>query len=168
VINSSFLKLPRYLSGVTKLLRHCCTTPVSLNYHGITTTIVLLNYHGIAKLPRYHRITTALLLCPGIPGSAVTDKVNFIKTYAKAREARITEKIICSRWRVTRNWLISRAKALRHPQIQVDKVEVIIKPVPYLGLGDTPKCSRYIRDLSKNKTPVTRQRYAVIAKGFKA
>jgi hypothetical protein len=96
------------------------------------------------------------------------DKVNFIRAYAKAREARITKKIICSRWRVTRNWLISRAKALRHPEIQADKVEVIIKPVPYLGSDDILKYSRYIQDLSKNKTPVTRRRYAIIAKGFKA
>ena len=47
-------------------------------------------------------------------------------------------------------------------------MEVIIKPVPYLGSDDTPKYSRYIRDLSKNKTPVARRRYAIIAKGFKA
>ena len=94
------------------------------------------------------------------------DKVNFIRAYAKAREARMTKKIIRSRWRVTRNWPISRAKALRHPEIQADKVEVVVKPVPYLGSDDTPKCSRHIRDLGKNKTPVTRRRYAVIAKGF--
>jgi hypothetical protein len=72
------------------------------------------------------------------------DKVNFIRAYAKAREARMTEKIIRSGWRVTGNWPISRAKALWHPEIQADKVEVITKPVPYLGSDDTPKCSRYI------------------------
>jgi hypothetical protein len=35
-----------------------------------------------------------------------------------------------------------------------------------LGLDDTLKTSRQIHDLSKNKTPNTRRRYAVIAKGF--
>ena len=80
----------------------------------------------------------------------------------------MTEKIIRFRQRVTRNWPISRTKALQYLDIQADKVEVVVKPVPYLGLDNTPKCSRHIQDLGKNKTPATRRRYAVIAKGFEA
>ncbi|KAL2888927.1 hypothetical protein HOO65_030428 [Ceratocystis lukuohia] len=38
----------------------------------------------------------------------------------------------------------------------------------YLGLYDTPKSSRHIRDLGLDKTPKTRRRYNVIAKGFEA
>jgi hypothetical protein len=37
-----------------------------------------------------------------------------------------------------------------------------------LGSDDTPKTSRQIRDLGKNRTPATRRRYAIIAKGFEA
>jgi len=69
---------------------------------------------------------------------------------------------------VSGNWPISRAKALWHLEIQADKVEASPKPAPYLGSDDTPKTSRQIRDLSKNKTPGTRRRYAVIARGFEA
>lgn len=96
------------------------------------------------------------------------DKVNFIRAYAKARETAMTEKIIRSGWRVTGNWPISRTKALRHPEIQADKEEAATKTVPYLESDDTPKCSRHIRDMAKNKTPSTRRRYAMIAKGFEA
>jgi hypothetical protein len=37
-----------------------------------------------------------------------------------------------------------------------------------LGSDDTPKTSRHIRDLGKNKTPSTRRRYAIIAKSFES
>jgi len=83
----------------------------------------------------------------------------------------MTKKNILSGWRVTGNWPISRSKALRHPEIQEDKesrIETSPEPRPYLGSDDTPYNSRQIRDLSKNKTPTTRRRYAVIAKGFEA
>jgi hypothetical protein len=101
--------------------------------------------------------------------SAPIDKVNFIRAYTKAREVGMTRKNILSGWRVTGNWPISRAKALRHPEIQEDKVDTSPKPPSfYLGSDDTPKTSRQIRDLSKNKTPTTRRRYAIIAKGFEA
>jgi hypothetical protein len=97
------------------------------------------------------------------------DKVNFIRAYAKAREIGMTQKNILSGWRVTGNWPISRAKALRHPEIQEDRGDTPPKPPsPYLGSDDTPKTSRQIRDLGKNKTPTTRRRYAIIAKGFGA
>ena len=42
------------------------------------------------------------------------------------------------------------------------------EPAPYLDSDDTPKTSRQIRDLGLNKTPKTRRRYNVIAKGFEA
>jgi len=97
------------------------------------------------------------------------DKVNFIRAYAKAREVGITRKNILSGWRVTGNWPISRAKALRHPEIQEDKVDTSPKPPSfYLGSDDIPKTSRHIRDLGRNKTPTTRRRYTIIAKGFEA
>jgi len=100
--------------------------------------------------------------------STHVDKVNFIRAYAKAREVGMTKKNILSGWRVTGNWLISRAKALRHLEIQDDKKEASLEPIPYLGSDDIPKTSRQICDLGKNKTPVTQRRYVVIAKGFEA
>jgi len=57
---------------------------------------------------------------------------------------------------------------LRHPEIQADRVEASPDPIPYLGSDDTPKTSRQIRDLGKSKSPSTRRRYTVIAKGFEA
>ncbi|KAM5529833.1 hypothetical protein FOXYSP1_17677 [Fusarium oxysporum f. sp. phaseoli] len=42
------------------------------------------------------------------------------------------------------------------------------EPRPYLDSDDTPQTSRQIRDLRLNKTPKTRRRYNVIAKGFEA
>ena len=99
--------------------------------------------------------------------SRPVDKLNFIRCYSKARELGMTKKNILSRWRVTGNWPISRAKALRHPEIQADKIEVGVESISYLGSDDTPKCSRQIRDLGKNKTPTTRRRYAIIAKVLK-
>ena len=99
--------------------------------------------------------------------STPVDKVNFIRAYAKARKAAMVEKTIRSGWRVTGNWPISRSKALRHPEIQADKEEVIVEAAPYLP-DNTPKCGRHIRDLARNKTPGTRRQFAVIAKGFDA
>lgn len=98
--------------------------------------------------------------------SVPVDKVNFIRAYTKAREVGMTSKNILSGWRVTGNWPISRSKALQHPEIQADRVEVTPDPTPYLGSDDTPKTSRHIRDLGRNKSPSTRRRYAIIAKGF--
>jgi hypothetical protein len=46
------------------------------------------------------------------------DKINFIKAYAKAREAVLTEKNIQAAFRITGNWPISRRKALFHLEIQ--------------------------------------------------
>jgi hypothetical protein len=98
-------------------------------------------------------------------------KVNFIRAYTKARIIGMTSKNIRSGWRVTGNWPVSRAKALRHPEIQVDEVPLEptqIPKSPYLGSDDIPKTSRHIRDLGINKTPNTRRRYTIIAKGFES
>ena len=100
--------------------------------------------------------------------SASVDKVNFIQAYAKACKVAITSKNILSGQRVTGNWPILQAKALWHLEIQADKVEASPEPAPYLGSDDIPKTSRQICDLSKNKTPGTRRRYAIIARGFEA
>jgi hypothetical protein len=100
------------------------------------------------------------------------DKVNFIKAYAKAREVGMTKKNILSGWRVTGNWPISRRKALAHPEIQPDKKETTpTSEGPrdrQIDSDNTPKTSRHIRDLGKNKSPSTRRRYSVISKGFEA
>jgi DDE superfamily endonuclease len=90
--------------------------------------------------------------------STPVDKVNFIQAYVKAHEVGITSKNIWSGWRVTGNWPISQAKALRHPEIQADKVSPEPSQVSksfYLGSDDIPKTSRHIHNLSKNKTPST-------------
>jgi hypothetical protein len=104
--------------------------------------------------------------------STPVDKVNFIRAYARAREVGMTKKNILSGWRVTGNWPISREKALRHPEIQEDKPrgspKATPEKAPYFGSDDTPKTSRHIRDLGLNKSPSTRRRYTVIAKGFEA
>ena len=102
--------------------------------------------------------------------SRPVDKINFIRAYAKAREEGFTERNIRSGWRITGNWPISRQKALSHPEIQSDqaKSSLISSPLkgPHFGSDDTPKTSRHIRDLGRNKSPHTRNRYSLIAKGF--
>jgi hypothetical protein len=104
--------------------------------------------------------------------SAPVDKVNFIKAYAKAREVGMTKKNILSGWRVTGNWPISRRKALIHPEIQPDKKEMTPASDSHrdgqVDSDNTPKTSRHIRDLGKNKSPATRRRYSIISKGFEA
>ncbi|KAJ3455355.1 hypothetical protein MRS44_013955 [Fusarium solani] len=104
--------------------------------------------------------------------SAPVDKVNFIKAYAKAREVGMTKKNILSGWRVTGNWPISRRKALIHPEIQPDKKETTPGSDGHrdgqVDSDNTPKTSRHIRDLGKNKSPSTRRRYSVISRGFEA
>ena len=40
--------------------------------------------------------------------------------------------------------------------------------VTQVDSDNTPKTSRHIRDLGKNKSPATRRRYSVISKGFEA
>ncbi|EXK77134.1 hypothetical protein FOQG_18150 [Fusarium oxysporum f. sp. raphani 54005] len=104
--------------------------------------------------------------------SAPVDKVNFIKAYAKARDVGMTKKNMVSGWRVTGNWLISRRKALTHPEVQPDKKETTPASDGHrdrqVDSDNTPKTSRHIRDRGKNKSPSTRRRYSVISKGFEA
>lgn len=104
--------------------------------------------------------------------SAPVDKANFIRAYAKAREAGLTENNILAGWRFTGNWPISRRKALLHPEIQPDKEKrEQWSPDNHsleLDSDDTPKVSRHVRDLGKHKTPKTRYKYSKIAKGFEA
>ncbi|OBS15010.1 hypothetical protein FPOA_28835 [Fusarium poae] len=104
--------------------------------------------------------------------SAPVDKVNFIRAYAKARTVGMTKKNILSGWRVTGNWPISRRKALAHPEIQPDKKETTPASEGakdrQTDSDNTPKTSRHIRDMRKNKSPSTRRRYSVISKGFEA
>src|SRR3569833_2525228 len=109
---------------------------------------------------------------------APVDKVNFFRAYAKAHSVAFTERNIASWRRVTGNWPISRAKALRHAEICPDKEEVDVQgqdgqsgqdgQKPALKDGDTPQAGCQFRDLVSNKTPGTSHQYAVIAKGFEA
>lgn len=104
--------------------------------------------------------------------STPVDKVNFIRAYANARQKGLTEKNILSGWRVTGNWPISRSKALRHPEIQADKIEKVEEAEGLVEASfyseATPRNSRQIRDIAKGKTPRTRRRYGKIAKGWEA
>ncbi|OBS20306.1 hypothetical protein FPOA_20897 [Fusarium poae] len=104
--------------------------------------------------------------------SAPVDKVNFIRSYAKAREAGMRKKIILSGWRFTGNWPINRRKALAHPEIQPDKEKVLegfkTPSPPHLDSDDTPETSRQVRDLAKHRSRPTRRKYSKIAKGLEA
>ncbi|KAG6990217.1 Pogo transposable element with ZNF domain [Fusarium oxysporum f. sp. conglutinans] len=104
--------------------------------------------------------------------SAPVDKVNFIRSYAKAREAGMRKKIILSGWRFTGNWPINRGKALAHPEIQPDKEKVLegfkTPSPPHLDSDDTPETSRQVRDLAKHRSRPTRRKYSKIAKGLEA
>ncbi|KAJ3469827.1 hypothetical protein MRS44_003892 [Fusarium solani] len=142
--------------------------------------LVILDGHGSHATPLDNGVFNAskaayrqeLEKFASLTDSTPMDKVNFIRAYAKARQVGMTEKNILSGWRVTGNWPISRAKALRHPEIQQDRSNgsprVTPEPAPYLDSDDTPKTSRQIRDLGLNKSPKTRRRYSVIARGFEA
>ncbi|OBS20562.1 hypothetical protein FPOA_06920 [Fusarium poae] len=152
------------------------TTPADESDAGL----IILDGHGSHATPLDNGVFNALKAAyrrelerfASLTDSAPMDKVNFIRAYAKARRVGMTKKNILSGWRVTGNWPISRAKALRHPEIQQDRPNgsprVTPEPRPYLGSDDTPQTSRQIRDLGLNKTPKTRRRYNVIAKGFEA
>ncbi|KAM4065586.1 DDE superfamily endonuclease [Hirsutella rhossiliensis] len=140
---------------------YCCYLPAHCS-HGLQPLD-----NGVFNAPKAaYRKELQKLTC--LTDSAPVHKVNFIRAYAKAREVGMTAKNILSGWRVTGNWPISRSKALRHPEIHADIVETSPKSAPFLGSDDTPRNSRQIRDFGKNKTPGTRRRYAVIARGFEA
>lgn len=128
--------------------------------------------HGLQPLDNgvFNAVKTAygkeLDRLASLTDSAPVDKVNFIRAYATARQTGMTTRNILSGWRTTGNWPISRSKALGHPEIQEGKVKASPEYRHVLGSDDTPKSSRHIRDLGKNKTPTTRRRYAKIAKGW--
>ncbi|EGU72267.1 hypothetical protein FOXB_17224, partial [Fusarium oxysporum f. sp. conglutinans Fo5176] len=104
--------------------------------------------------------------------SAPVDKVNFIRAYAKAREAGMRKKIVLSGWRLIGNWPINRHKALSHPEIQPDREKLLeqfkTRSPPQLHSDDTPKTSRQVRDLAKHRSRPTRRTYSKIAKGLEA
>ncbi|RKK74914.1 hypothetical protein BFJ71_g17197 [Fusarium oxysporum] len=104
--------------------------------------------------------------------SAPVDKVNFIRAYAKAREAGMRKEIILSGWRFTGNWPINRHKALTHPEIQPDKEKLLEElktpSPPQLHSDDTPKTSRQVREMAKHRRRPTRRKYSKIAKGLEA
>jgi uncharacterized coiled-coil protein SlyX len=104
--------------------------------------------------------------------SAPVGKVNFIRAYAKAREAGMKKEIILSGWRVTGNWPINRHKALSHPEIQPDREKLLEQlktpSPPQLHSDDTPTTSRQVRDLAKHRSRPTRMKYSKIAKGVEA
>jgi hypothetical protein len=98
------------------------------------------------------------------------DKINFIRAYQNARNNELTEKNIQAAFQTTRNWPISRRKALMHPKIQ--KKDEKASPERQLDPGIdhnpkvTPKTSRQVRDYGKGKTPTTRRYCNAIAKGY--
>jgi len=103
--------------------------------------------------------------------SAPVDKVNFIRCYAEARKQGFTQKNIQAAWRTTGNWPISRRKALSHPEIQPDVPKSRpVTPHPTNEAADisTPKTSREIRDMGKERSPHTRRLLASVAKGWEA
>jgi uncharacterized coiled-coil protein SlyX len=104
--------------------------------------------------------------------SAPVDKVNFIRAYAKAREAGMRKEIILSGWRLIENWPINRHKALTHPETQLDKEKVVERlktpSPPQLHSDDTPETSRQMRDLAKHRSRPARRKYSKIAKGLEA
>jgi hypothetical protein len=102
--------------------------------------------------------------------SAPVDKVNFIRAYAKAREAGKREDIILSGRRFTGNWPVSRQKALKHPEIQPDKKSVADQfktpSPPQVHSDDMPTTSRQVRDQARHRSHPTRKKYRKIAKGL--
>ncbi|KAJ0140810.1 Nitrogen assimilation transcription factor nit-4 [Fusarium oxysporum f. sp. albedinis] len=113
-----------------------------------------------------------LQMLASLTDSAPVDKVNFIRAYAKAREAGMRKDIILSGWRFTGNWPINRHKALTHPEIQPDKEKLLEEfktpSPPQLHSDDTPKTSRQVREMAKHRSRPTRQKYSKIAKGLGA
>jgi len=113
-----------------------------------------------------------LQMLASLTDSAPVDKVNFIRAYAKAREAGMRKDIILSGWRFTGNWPINRYKALAHPEIQPDKEKLLEEfktpSPPQLHSDDTPKTSRQVREMAKHRSRPTRRKYSKIAKGLEA
>ncbi|KAJ0137215.1 Uncharacterized protein HZ326_19801 [Fusarium oxysporum f. sp. albedinis] len=144
---------------------YCCYLPAHCSHGLQPLDNGIFNVSKAAYRKELQKLTS-------LTDSAPVDKVNFIKAYAKAREVGMTKKNILSGGRVTGNWPISRRKALVHPEIQPEKKEVTPASDGHkdrqVDSDNTPKTSRHIRDLGKNKTPSTKRRYSVISKGFEA
>jgi hypothetical protein len=134
---------------------YCCYLPAHCS-HGLRP---LVNGVFNASKAAYRRELEGFA---SLTDSTPMDKVNFIRAYAKARRVGMTKKNILSGRRVTGKWLISRAKALRHPEIKDDRPNsgprVTPEPRPYFDSDDTPQTSRQIRDLGLNRTQKTRRR----------
>ncbi|KAK8859480.1 Pogo transposable element with ZNF domain [Apiospora arundinis] len=96
------------------------------------------------------------------------DKVNFIRCYARAREAAFTPQTIKSGWKVTGNWPISRRQALNHPEIQQDGApeQVDQPPEKPPDSPSIPKNSREIKDMGHGKSPATRRLFRKAAYAF--
>ncbi|KAJ0128656.1 Uncharacterized protein HZ326_28251 [Fusarium oxysporum f. sp. albedinis] len=150
----------RFLNNV-----YCCYLPAHCSHGLQPLDNGVFNASKAAYRKELQKLTN-------LTDSAPVDKVNFMKAYAKAREVGMTKKNILSGWRVTGNWPISRRKALIHAEIQPDKKETTPGSDGHrdgqVDSDNTPKTSRHIRDLGKNKSPSTRRRYSVISKGFEA
>ncbi|KAK8074017.1 DDE superfamily endonuclease domain-containing protein [Apiospora phragmitis] len=101
--------------------------------------------------------------------SRPVDKFNFIRCYARAREAAFTKQNIKSGWKVMGNWPISRRQAMNHPEIQEDRVAGPVDQPPERAPDDspsTPKNSREIKDMGAGKSPTTRRLFGKAAHAF--
>ncbi|KAM5527962.1 transposase [Fusarium oxysporum f. sp. phaseoli] len=131
-----------------------------------------LNNVYCCYLPAHCAYRKELQKLASLTDSAPVDKVNFIRAYAKVREAGMRKDIILSGRRFTGNWPINRHKALTHPEIQPDKEKLLEEfktpSPPQLHSDDTPKTSRQVRDLAKHRSRPTRRKYSKIAKGLEA
>jgi hypothetical protein len=74
-----------------------------------------LNNRPFNALKAFYRSKLSKLT--SLTNIAPVNKVNFIRYYIAARKKAFTEKNIKAGFRTTRNWPISRAKALRYPEI---------------------------------------------------
>jgi hypothetical protein len=98
------------------------------------------------------------------------DKINFIKAYGKARVAGLTEKNIQTAFETTGNWPISRRKALSHPEIQhndgnkTPETQLDLKIEHDSEVASKTSCQ--VRNYGKNKSPIIRRHYDVIAKYY--
>ncbi|XP_044714703.1 tc5 transposase DNA-binding domain-containing protein [Hirsutella rhossiliensis] len=80
----------------------------------------------------------------------------------RGRRQKLTDLMLLRLVRFTGSSISGKGMDMEVMQRDVSKVRAI------LGSDDTPRNSRQIRDFGKNKTPGTRRRYAVIARGFEA
>lgn len=101
-----------------------------------------------------------------ITDSAPVGKINFLRCLVKARAA-VKPSTIRSAWRHTRNWPISRQKALNHPDCKLDVEKRKAEAEP--DTGDDPEVTRdYILKLAENTNPAQRWRARHVANTFEA